>query len=412
MNAAMTAAAPIRVDRRLFITLPIALVGVQVVAGGVDLLLAAALDQLERGSGSVTTFGVITGVASLVALMVYPLAGMGSDRTSPRLGRRSAWVVAGALGSACGLVLLAGANGSTGLGVGYIVAVAFVPVIVVPLYASIADRVAVPSRGMIGALVGAATIAGGMAGNVLAAGFATRIALGAATFALIMLGGAAAFALLGGETRTEGSAPADGLMAARNPDAVRASADLRTADFAWFTIGRFAVFLAYALVVALAYYVVRDYIGSREPAGGVATFAVVTGTATLVTALVAGPWSDRIQRRKPFVVVAAALLAVGAVLPAASPTMSTFLLAAAVIGVGFGTYMAVGTALGTMVLPNEAAVGRDIGLIGLANASAAAIAPFLGSQVAATFGYPAVFGLASMAAIGGLLALLRIRSVR
>jgi len=414
MNVAVAAAAPTRVDRRLFITLPIALVGVQVVVGGADLLVAAALDVVELAGGSVTTFGVITAVASFVALLVYPLVGHASDRTAVRVGRRSAWVVAGSLGSAAGLIVMSQARSSAGLGFGFVVAVAFIPVIVVPLYASIPDRVAVPRRGAIGALVGAATIAGGMAGNVLAAGFATRIAAGAVTFAAVLVLGAAAFAIFGGESRT--IEPDD-----RFPEPGDPSPDHRpgwsapaghSADFAWFTIGRFALFLAYAIVAALAYYVVRDYLGSTDPAAGVATFAVVTGSATLLAALAAGPWSDRIGRRKPFVIVAAGLLGAGVLVPAVAPTMTAFLVAAAIIGIGFGIYLAVGTALGTQVLPDPSAAGRDIGLIGLANAGAAAVAPFLGSQVASTFGYPAMFALAAAAAMAAMGALLQIRSVR
>jgi MFS family permease len=98
--------------------------------------------------------------------------------------------------------------------------------------------------------------------------------------------------------------------------------------------------------------------------------------------------------------------------PAVAPTMTAFLVAAAIIGIGFGIYLAVGTALGTQVLPDPSAAGRDIGLIGLANAGAAAVAPFLGSQAASTFGYPAMFALAAASAMAAMGALLRIRSVR
>ena len=414
MNVAATATAPIRVDRRLFITLPIALVGVQVVVGGADLLLAAALDMVEPAGGSVTTFGVITAAASFVALLVYPLVGHASDRTAVRVGRRSAWVLVGSLGSAAGLIVMSQARSSANLGLGFVVAVAFIPVIVVPLYASIPDRVAVPRRGSIGALVGAATIAGGMAGNVLAAGFATRIAAGTLTFAAVLVVGAAAFALFGGESRAiepDDRFPGLGGPSPEHGPGWSAPAGHST-DFAWFTIGRFALFLAYAIVAALAYYVVRDYLGSTDPAAGVATFAVVTGSATLLAALATGPWSDRIGRRKPFVIVAAGLLGVGVLVPVIAPTMTAFLVAAAIIGLGFGIYLAVGTALGTQVLPDASAAGRDIGVIGLANAGAAAVAPFLGSHVASTLGYPAMFALAAASAMVAMAALLRIRSVR
>jgi MFS family permease len=161
----------------------------------------------------------------------------------------------------------------------------------------------------------------------------------------------------------------------------------------------------------LAYYILRDYVGHPDPVNGVATFAIVTGSATLLGALVAGPWSDRAGRRKPFVIAAAGLVAAGVALPALSPSLTTFMVAAAVIGLGFGAYIAAGTALATLVLPREATVGRDLGLIGLANASATAIAPLAGAYLATSLGYPAMFALAGLACLVAMVAILPIRSV-
>jgi MFS family permease len=179
-----------------------------------------------------------------------------------------------------------------------------------------------------------------------------------------------------------------------------------------FSIGRFALFLGYAAIAGLAYYVVRDHIGEEDPAGGVAAFAVVTGVATLVAAILAGPWSDRVGRRKPFVIGAALIIGLGLLVPVVSATFAAFLVAAAIIGVGFGTYLAAGTALGTLVLPNPAQSGRDLGLIGLANASAQAVAPVAGSFVASELGYPVMFSVAALSCFVAALAVLPIKTVR
>jgi MFS family permease len=339
---------------------------------------------------------------------------MASDRTPIRFGRRSTWVVIGTAGSIIGLVVLGVGRTALGLGLGFVVAIAFVPVIVVPLYASIADRVVAHRRGAIGAVVGAATILGGVAGNLIAARLADRTALGTMVFAALLLAGAVAIALFGGEPReSDDPAAARAEPPEPRPGAVRAGGTTprRPPDFAWFAIGRFALFLGYALVAMLAYYILRDYVGHPDPVNGVATFAIVTGSATLLGALVAGPWSDRAGRRKPFVIAAAALVAAGVALPALSPSLTTFMVAAAVIGLGFGAYIAAGTALATLVLPREATVGRDLGLIGLANASATAIAPLAGAYLATSLGYPAMFALAGLACLVAMVAILPIRSV-
>ena len=391
-------------DRRLFVALPLAIVAVQLVFGGVDLLLAAALDQVEPGA-AVTTYGWITGIASLFALLLYPLAGAASDRTPPRFRRRTAWVVVGAMASTIGLLVLGQARMVGLMGVSYVVAFASLPIMLVALYASIPDRVPRARRGAIGALVGAATIVGGVIGNVLAARFADRIEIGVAVFAAVLIAGAVAFGVIGGEGR--------GVTARATSDtAAPGTVAGGRADFVWFSIGRFALFLGYAAVTGLAYYVLRDHIGQADPANGVAAFAVVTGVATLAASLVAGIWSDRIKRRKPFVVAASAVLGLGLLIPIAAPTFAAFLVAAAIIGLGFGAYLAVGTALGTLVLPNAESSGRDLGFIGLANASAQAVAPVVGSYIATAVGYPVLFVAAATACLVAALAVLPIRSVR
>jgi MFS family permease len=400
------------IDRRLALTLPLAIGGVQIVAGGVDLLLAAALDRIDPGA-RVTTFGWITAVGALLAMLLYPLTGMASDRTSRRFGRRSAWVLVGAAGSACGLVALGLAASTPALGVGYVVAVAFVPVVVVPLYASIADRIREGSRGAVGALVGAATIVGGVLGNVIAARLADRTLAAAAVFGAILLGGAVAVALFGGEDRGDPAMPdlAEAMLVpGRPPLDPPVAADARR-DLAWFSVARFGLFLGYAMVAMLAYYILRDHLGHPDPVSGVAAFAVVSGGATLLGSLVAGPWSDRRGRRRPFVAGSAAILAAGLVLPAVLPGFPAFLVAGALIGLGFGAYLAVGTALGTLVLPRASTAGRDIGLIGLANATAQAVAPLTGSYLAASFGYPVLFVGAAAASLAAAFAVRRIRGV-
>jgi MFS family permease len=403
------------IDRRLFLALPIAIMAVQLVWGGVDLLLAAALDRVEGGA-DVTTYGWITGIASLCALLVFPLAGSASDRTPLRFGRRSAWVAVGAAGSTIGLLALGQAQDVGALGVTYVIAFAFLPVVLVPVYASIPDRVSVGRRGAIGAVVGGATILGGVAGNVVAARFADRIEVGVVVFAAVLISGAAVFVLVGRESRGP-KAP----MAAEDHGAqdrgemdrgeMDDSASHRRVDFVWFSVGRFALFLGYASIAGLAYYVVRDHVGQDDPASGVAAFAVVTGVTTLLASVVAGLWSDRVRRRKPFVMAASLILGLGLLVPVVSSTFGAFLVAAAIIGIGFGTYLSVGTALGTLVLPNALSSGRDLGVIGFANASAQAVAPVVGSYLAFELGYPVMFSMAALACLVAAAAVLPIKSV-
>lgn len=59
-------------------------------------LLPARLAQLDP-AGKTLHLGVITGVAAVIALVASIGFGMASDRTRSRFGRRSPWIVGGAL---------------------------------------------------------------------------------------------------------------------------------------------------------------------------------------------------------------------------------------------------------------------------------------------------------------------------
>ena len=394
-------------DRRLLLTLPLAIAAIQVVQGGADLVLAAALERAPDG-GAVTTFGGIVALAAVGGLLVYPLAGAASDRVRARFGRRAPVALVGALAVSVALIGLGQARSVGTIGLAYVFCLGLLPLALVPAYAAIPDRIAVERRGAAGALVGAATMVGGIGGNLVAARFASELELGVTVFAAILVGGVAAFVLLG---RSDAGDVPDPDAPAPSPGAA-AREPARGPDFAWVAVGRFALFVGYLAIVGLVYYVLRDHAGEPEPAPGVARFAVVSGIATIAAALLTGPWSDRVDRRRPFVIAAGILVAAGALVSLVIPSLAGVLVSGAVIGLGFGTYLAVGTALATLVLPSRARSGRDIGLIGLASGAALAIAPVAGSAVAAAFGYPALFGLAALAGLASAAVTLPIRSVR
>lgn len=92
-------------------------------------------------------------------------------------------------------------------------------------------------------------------------------------------------------------------------------------------------------------------------------------------------------------------------------------IAAALIGVGFGAYLAVDTALITQVLPSADDHGKDLGIMNLTNTLPPALAPVLGALLINGFGkssaagYHLLFGLGAALAITSAVIVQRIRSV-
>jgi MFS family permease len=133
----------------------------------------------------------------------------------------------------------------------------------------------------------------------------------------------------------------------------------------------------------------------------------------IIASLVLGKLSDRLGRRKAFVFTAAALQALAALMLAIMPSLTVAMVAAGILGLGYGCFLSVDQALATQVLPAAADRGKDLGIMNIATAVPQAIAPLLGALlVAALGGFTGLFLLAAAAAVAGALTVIPITSVR
>ena len=192
-------------------------------------------------------------------------------------------------------------------------------------------------------------------------------------------------------------------------------------NFAWAWWSRLLIFFGVAAVNACqAFYLI---IVLHVPAADVATkiflaTLVLTGISLIFAPLVA-KISDRIGRRKPFVIGAALIFATGLVLVAMAQSYSSFLLAIAVIGLGQGVYFAVDLALVNQVLPDARNAAKDLGIMNLANnlpsSIVPAIAPALlaiGASATQPENFSALFLAGAAAGLIGAAFIVPIRKVR
>jgi MFS family permease len=140
----------------------------------------------------------------------------------------------------------------------------------------------------------------------------------------------------------------------------------------------------------------------------------VQSVAVVVTSPIAGRLSDRVGRRKLFVVLAAVGYGVALLLIARADDLDGYLLGMAVGGVGFGMYMAVDLALVVDVLPDSESAARDLGVLNIAGALPFALAPAVAPAVLAAGGgsYAVLYTVAAACALAGAVAVLPIRKVR
>ena len=138
----------------------------------------------------------------------------------------------------------------------------------------------------------------------------------------------------------------------------------------------------------------------------------VNAAMLLATVVVAGVWSDRVGRRKPFVTWSGIVMAIAAGVIAAWPTWTGTVVAAALLGLGFGVFASVDFALMTDVLPKALDRGKDLGVINAANAIPQVAAPAVAAPIVAYLGgYRVLYLVAAVIGLAGAVLVSRIRGV-
>ncbi len=374
--------------------------------GPIQVLLAQQAEAVSPGDKELV-FGVVTGVGSAVSVIANPLFGALSDRTTSRFGRRVPWVVAGALLGALALVLLASAQSVLTMTLAWSLAQASLNAMFAALSATVPDRVPVRERGVVGGWIAVSQTLG-IVGGVGIATVTGGIEAGyyATAAAVVVL--AVPYVL--------GSLDVPLLRSLRPAFSWREFAasfwisPKRYPDFAWAWLTRFLVNLGNSLGTLLLYFYLQDAVGFDDPETGVFVLTAVYAVFIVASTVIFGLWSDRIGRRRIFVVVSGIVTGVGALILALVPTWPGAIAGAVVFGIGYGVYLSVDFAMCTQVLPTAEARAKDLGVINIAVALPQVFAPFLGTFLVAYLGgYVTLYAVSfAMCVLGSVL----VRNVR
>ncbi|MEU1606538.1 MFS transporter [Micromonospora matsumotoense] len=359
---------------------------------------------------------VVTGLGALAAVLANPLAGALSDRTCLRIGgrefgRRHVWTAGGAVLGALALMLLARQQTIAGIALGWVAAQVCFNAMLASLTAGIPDRVPVVQRGGVSGWVGIPQALGLVLGAVLVTALVSGTVPGYTAMALAVLLLSLPFAFLTAD---------DPLPRAHRPPlrlrTLVASMWIdprRHPDFAWAWITRFLVQIGNALGTLYLLYFLTDGVGYPDPEGGLLVLILLYTVGMMLTAVVAGMLSDRSGRRKVYVIVSGVVMAVAALLLAIAPTWSMALVAAVLLGAGYGVYLSVDAALITEVLPRATDRAKDLGVINIANSAPQVLGPALSAPIVVHLGgYPTLYAVTAVVTLLGSALVLKIRGVR
>jgi MFS family permease len=359
---------------------------------------------------NVIAFGVISGISGVCAIVAYPLTGALSDRTTSRFGRRRPWIAAGAVVFAVSLVLLGLQTTMVGMGVFWSLALTGFCILTAALTATISDQVPVDQRGYVSGWISAPQAIGIILGVALVTYVFVGAFIGYTAMAVLLVVLVLPFlflpdAVLPVELRERMSfrGVIEGLWISPREHP----------DFGWTLLSRVLVNFGNAFGTSLLLYFLE--FGLRDPNADddLLILILVYMVFVIVASLVLGRLSDRLGRRKAFVFASSAVQGVAALLLAFVPQLSVAIVAAALLGIGYGCFLSVDQALATQVLPDPESRGKDLGIMNIALAVPQAVAPLFGAMiVAALGGFAGLFVLSAVFAFAGALAVARVKAVR
>lgn len=377
--------------------------------------LALKVQTLVAPDAAAGALSLIAGIGVLLPLVVMPVVGRLSDRTTARIGMRRPYLLVGAasviaLGIAMGLapnvpVLLAAYAV-------YSVAANFIGT---PLLAVISDRVPVEQRGVVSGLVGLTLPVAMIGGTFVVQLFASSTLLTFLVPPIIAAVAVIVFIALVNDRRLPKDAPKPKLSVREIASSFWVN-PLRHPDFAWAWFSRLLFVIAFGFLTTYQAFYLLNHIGSSpaEIPQQIFFATLALSTTTIVTSMVGGKLSDFLRRRKAFVLMSAAIYGIALIIASLVTGFNGFLFAMGIAGIGYGAFLAVDLALVTDVLPDKENAGKDMAVFNMSSTLANAVAPAIAPFILAFSGgsYSMLFLVAGAVAIAGGIAILPVRSVR
>jgi MFS family permease len=364
--------------------------------------------------------GFIVGAGAIFSMVVPPLVGAWSDRLQTRFGRRRPILVAGALGTVVGLLVMLTAGSITQLVIGYVLLQLFSNAAGAAFFGLIPDVVPAHETGRASAYLAAMVQFGSVAG--LAISFAANLA-GVFRISYGILAGLLLLSLV----PTLWAAAGEGASVARPASALPLGERLRgffaplfKGDFGLVVFTRMAMVSGYAAVTPYLLLFFRDVVHVSDPFGFTSIWSVILLVGAGISGYFGGSLSDR-YGRKIFVYASGAIQALVVLyFIVFYPTVTPVVMATAVVfGLGYGLYYAVDWALACDTLPDRDAAAKDLGLFHVAMTlpnsvvtAAAGIAIGYLNTISPLSGYRWVFGTAALFFLVGTILVSRLKTVR
>lgn len=352
--------------------------GVVAYAPLLTLLLPARIATLAAGS-QVEWLAAVMFAGALAASAGNILFGWLSDLSGSRRG----WAAAGLCLTLASYWLLYGAVTLPAIVIAVSLYQLALNMLLAPVAAWAADTVPDRRKGLLAGLLGAGPVLGALAGVAATLPSLPGIALRLAVVCALVLILTLPLLLWGAPIRSDGRTV--------SPAAVRTPTATRT-DFALVWLVRLIVQVAGSVLFGFMFY----YFQSLPKPPSEARIAELSALALLIAfplGLAFGSVSDRLRRRRPFLLAALLIAAFGLQIMAWSSALVPSAVGYLLFGSGSGVFLALHSGYAMQLLPSPAHHGRDLGVMNLTNTLPALLAPLLTLWLVPRQGYATLFTL-------------------
>ena len=376
--------------------------------------LALKVNSLVGIEQAPNNLSLVAGIGSLLSIFANPLFGKMSDRTSLQLGMRRPWMVIGLVGGSFGILIVALAPNMPVVLLGWCIAQVFFNALLAAMVAVLPDQVPARQRGLVSGVLGVCLPIASVSGTYVVKLFSgNQLTMFLAPCAI----GGFFILLFAATLKDRRLATADKpTWSLRELASTFYVNPRKSPDFAWAFASRFMFVLAYAFLITYQAYYLLKKIGSAEADVPQQIFLGTLAQCVVLVAasLIGGRLSDRIGRRKIFVLTASIVYGVALFVIAIASSFNGFLVGMAVSGLGFGMYVAVDLALVVDVLPDKTNAAKDLGVFNIAGALPFSIAPAIAPVILAigSGSYGVLYAVAGVCAIIGAFAILPVKGVR
>ncbi|MBB3113902.1 MFS family permease [Paenibacillus phyllosphaerae] len=369
------------------------------------LLLTFKMIEVDP-DGYTSSYGLVSGVGAFFALIGNPLGGALSDRTNIAFGRRRTWMLIGPIIGSLALLWVGLATEIWQIVIGWSIAQLFFNFGMAAYTALIPDQVEESKQGTVSGVLGLmmpVAMAIGMVLMMVMTDVPSEVKWSLLAICGIIGPIISAFIIKDGRIEVV-QQPKSHISLGEKLSKIYPS-PRKYPEFTWAIASKFLLMMGYCSSLYLTVMLVnRMGFTEAEATTSVGVINIIAMVGMALTSVFGGVLSDKFGKQKPFLYGSAAIMVVGILMYAFIPQYAVYVIASAVIGLGYGCFSAVDMALVSRILPRKEDAAKDFGLMNVANALPQSIVPAIAPVLLAIGGWSFFYIILAACVVAGAFA--------